>query len=179
MPTRYTFCESAYAVRVWIAVEFIIDWELDDCRSLRQGWWWLAVAPCECFPSEECLPCLGQIIRLSNVWARRTRPVSGQRWRSSLGWCHFCGKYVAFGVAVMARAFRNAVATGLGCFFFFFNNVIGPCTAVRPYHIASILLFVAPSSLVILKFRNTRDGAQRSPAYFFLSHVPCFLLCTE
>lgn len=61
MPTRYIFANRPTPWEVWIAVEFY--WEPDDCRSLTQGWWWLAVAPCEYLPSVGCLPGSRQIIR--------------------------------------------------------------------------------------------------------------------
>lgn len=83
---------------------------------------------------------------------------------------------MAFGVAVVARAFRNGVATGLGLLLFFFfyitdNFMENSLSYDLPYRIDT-LRFVAPSSLVILELRNTRDGAQRSPACF-----SCALFC--
>lgn len=87
-------------------------------------------------------------------------------WLMSSLW-QTCG----FGVAVVARAFRNGVAIGLGCFIFFNLNLL---FWKIPYDIAYpiVLLFVALSSLVILKLRDTRYGAQRWPACF-----SCALFC--
>lgn len=58
----------------------------------------------------------------------------------------------------------------IGLLFFY---VTGKFIFGKSPNIVSILLFVAPSSLVTLKLSNTRDGAQRSTACFF----SCALFC--
>lgn len=102
----------------------------------------------------------GKSSRLSNVGTTNKASFRAKvkifAWLMSFLW-QICG----FGVAVVARALRNGVATGLGRFFFFFFWKI------------SLL-----PSLVILKWRNTRDGAVEPndrPASFFLMCLvlPC------
>lgn len=113
----------------------------------------------------------GKSSRLSNVGTTNKASFRAKvkifAWLMSFLW-QICG----FDVAVVARALRNGVATGLGRFFFFLNLIFflknSQCT---PF------LSLLPS-LVILKWRNTRDGAVEPndrPACFFLMCLvlPC------
>lgn len=103
------------------------------------------------------------------TWARRTR--SGQRWRSLLGWCHLCGKPVAW--VWLWWLERSGTVWRLDWAAFFFFNLKFLFWKI-PYEVAYpiVLLFVTLSSLVILKLRDTRYGAQRWPACF-----SCALFC--